>query len=257
MIRLLAQGQKNLPCNSFFPIFEGEYDVVDYGLPYAIRIGPYGYPVVLTWDRDNRGISHILALAIEISDGVQAAFELQDVDFPHDLEIVPAPLESSGIGDRLISVLVAETSTSGKGGIKKFVITPSGHIDNHSVPVEDFTNDTRPEGEAASHHALTALKPVKGASMITNSSKVTEREEPGTKGNARTTHGNAEEIMEGERKSHNYLPKEGSSSYYLTKNIVNLPSRVKEVIWNRSILIFVAIGALFAMIVLWWSGPRL
>jgi len=144
----------------------GKYSLKEeYGLPYAIRLGPYGVVLALVWDRDDSGSTHLVALSTRPSH-IENAWKLEGLDAPHDMEIVPAPLAVTAAGERLLSVLVAETAPSGST-VKKFVISPDGHVlakhdgdmDGGDAPVK-HSDDPPPDGLAASHIGHAALKPV-------------------------------------------------------------------------------------------------
>ncbi|PSC71645.1 peptidyl-glycine alpha-amidating monooxygenase [Micractinium conductrix] len=89
------------------------------GNPYALALGPYGSILALTWEPDSRQ-TWVLALGDE-TDKVLRTYPLDEMDAPHDLVLLPAPLELSGAGERQLSILVSTTNDSGDN-LHKFVL---------------------------------------------------------------------------------------------------------------------------------------
>lgn len=145
---------------------EGSWDVgKEYGLPYAVKMGPYGTPLVLAWDRDRSGKSFLVSLSISLG-RIDNSWELEGLNSPHDMALLAAPMELSGPGDRMVSLLVAETAPSGST-IRKFIIVPKGkglrEIDSTILErdgSEGGNDNEAMAGLAASHIGHTMLKPV-------------------------------------------------------------------------------------------------
>ena len=140
-----------------------------YGLPYAVQMGPYGAPIVLTWDRDGTGAAKLVVLTTAIGD-VAASYDLPGVDSPHDFTLVPAPLELTGAGERVIAVVVAETAPRGSK-LRKFVLLSSQDEEQAAAAElhsDDVTQD-QPAGLAASHAGHAMLKPVGGGKESSSS----------------------------------------------------------------------------------------
>lgn len=135
---------------------EGVWDVGRYGLPYAVRIGPYGVPVVLIYDRKESKNTFIATLKATGS-SILSIWKLSDIEAPHDLEIVPAPLSMSGLGDRMFSVVVAATPLTldlEKSNLYKFVLHKvQDPTTNSSKSAISTLNKELPSGLEASHAA--------------------------------------------------------------------------------------------------------
>ncbi len=132
------------------------------GLPFALRVGPYGSLLALVWDRDGKragasssspgadasSVSPASILAFDASEHFanglvteskfKAEYPLPGVTAPHDFAVIAAPLSVCGSGERRLAVVVAETlplapasSLSGSvasdalAGLKKFVFRPA------------------------------------------------------------------------------------------------------------------------------------
>ena len=149
--RVLAVNLENGEIQGHWSIGEA------HGLPYAVHAGPYGSPVVLTWDRDGTGKAKIVVLSTSIGD-IASVYELPGVNSPHDFTILPAPLELTGAGERKIAVIVAETAPKGSK-LRKFVISASFEGGNGSIADLGEVGD-QPAGLAASHAGQAMLKPV-------------------------------------------------------------------------------------------------
>lgn len=142
---------------------EGSWDVgKEFGLPYAVKIGPYGTPLVLAWDRDGSGKSFLVSLSISLG-RIENSWELEGLNSPHDMALLAAPIELNGTGDRMLSVLVAETAPTGSS-IRKFIIVPKGkeleEVDSIIENGESGDSGEAMAGLAASHIGHTMLKPV-------------------------------------------------------------------------------------------------
>ncbi|KAL4457726.1 hypothetical protein ABPG75_012591 [Micractinium tetrahymenae] len=87
----------------------GQWDLGSkYGAPYSLAIGPYGTVLVLAW-QSNEGKIWVVALQQEVGQ-VTRAYEVPGgLEAPHDMVLLPAPLELTGSGERLLSILVSET----------------------------------------------------------------------------------------------------------------------------------------------------
>ena len=168
---------------------QGYWDVgTKYGLPYAVHIGPYGAPMVLAWDRDASGKSRLVVLSTSIGEFTEV-YELEGVNAPHDFTIVPAPLELTGPGERLVAVVVAETASKGSK-LRKFVLTAEdNHLGKDGDEEEEDEEDAgkavadaaggqdQPAGLAASHAGHTMLKPVDSDGSDTKDKKKKEEKE--------------------------------------------------------------------------------
>ena len=70
----------------------------DFGLPYALTLGPYGTTLALTWKPGSQPAQAWL-VALDSQPGVVAAsWPLPGLQFPHDLTLLPAPLALTGAG---------------------------------------------------------------------------------------------------------------------------------------------------------------
>jgi len=135
-----------------------------HGLPYALRVGPYGTLLVLTWQRDTTGEAKIVAVADELQE-VAGAWVAEGAQAPHDLALTPAPLGVTGAGERLLSVLVAETAPSGSQ-LRKYVLRGAHHTHTEAAETAAAAQEEEevPAGLAASHAGHgTVLKPTGGA----------------------------------------------------------------------------------------------
>jgi peptidylamidoglycolate lyase len=131
-----------------------------HGLPYALRVGPYGAPIVLLWDRDRSGAARVAALG-DASGEITGVWDAPGARAPHDLELVPAPLAASGAGERLLAVLVAETAEAGST-LRKYVLRGERH-DDAGGGGEEAAAAELPAGLAAAHGAEGAgLRPIGG-----------------------------------------------------------------------------------------------
>ena len=130
---------------------KGSWNVSGFGLPYAVRIGPYGIVFSLLWDRNKSGHSYIVVLDRKPG-SISAVWRLDGVTTPHDMEIVAAPLEVSGLGERSISFVVVETGDGNKSNMHKYVLQRKQRIEppsrNSSAAPPD---QVRPSGLQASH----------------------------------------------------------------------------------------------------------
>lgn len=143
----------------------------EHGLPYAVAVGPYGQVLALTWDRGSTDVVKVVVLAAHGGD-VAGAWALPGVKAPHDFEVVPAPLGVTKAGERMLSVVVAETAPT-KSMLRKFVL----HSD-HSLAQEVERSEVAPgntaaddsahqqhhdgdsNGSVAAHGSLASFKPV-------------------------------------------------------------------------------------------------
>ena len=87
-------------------------------------MGPYGTVLALTWDRESSGRVTVVALGGDPG-RIEADWEVPGAEAPHDLALAAAPLSASGVGERLLAVLVAETRPAGSR-LLKFVVAPQG-----------------------------------------------------------------------------------------------------------------------------------
>lgn len=124
-----------------------------YGLPYAVRVGPYASPMVLVWDRERSGVARLVVLSPAIGD-IAAGFDLEGVNSPHDFAVMAAPVELTGAGERAVAVVVAETAPRGSR-LRKFVLIRKEAVEEGALGDVD-----QPAGLAASHSGHTMLKPV-------------------------------------------------------------------------------------------------
>lgn len=92
------------------------YDLRKYGKVWALRMGPYGSLLALTWQEDRA--AHL----VDVEHSVRA-WELPGLEklYPHDFAIGPAELELNGAGDRLFAVYVAPLCGE-CGALRKFVL---------------------------------------------------------------------------------------------------------------------------------------
>lgn len=128
----------------------GSEDVSMHGLPYSIKMGPYGSLLALVWDRQFSGKSKLLMLTG--NEGIAGVWDLPGVDAPHDFALLPAPLGITGVGERQLSLVVVETRQAGQNSLAhKLVLLPPEVEVNHDDGDDGDRNATIPEGLAASH----------------------------------------------------------------------------------------------------------
>ncbi|KAL4442992.1 hypothetical protein ABPG77_008483 [Micractinium sp. CCAP 211/92] len=98
----------------------GEWELgAEYGAPYSLAIGPYGTVLALTWQREE-GRTWVVSLKSEVG-AVLRAYEVPgSLEAPHDMVLLPAPLDVTGSGERLLSILVSETKEG--ANMHKFVL---------------------------------------------------------------------------------------------------------------------------------------
>uniref|UniRef100_A0A1D1ZR72 Peptidylglycine monooxygenase n=1 Tax=Auxenochlorella protothecoides TaxID=3075 RepID=A0A1D1ZR72_AUXPR len=131
----------------------GTWSTRQYGLPYALALGPYGAVHVLAWDREGPGAATWL-LALAAAPGrVAAAWRLPGLRAPHDFALLPLPLAVTLPGERSLGVVVVEAAAEGSRLVKfAFRAAP----DNGTEPV---VHDARPLPtalEVASHSGAAA-----------------------------------------------------------------------------------------------------
>ncbi|KAL4858006.1 Peptidyl-glycine alpha-amidating monooxygenase A [Chlorella vulgaris] len=195
--------------------YHGHWDFKkQYGLPYALALGPYGSVLALTWTRDSQA-PKTFVVALDADPGfVGSAWEVPGVVVPHDLALAPAPLQLTGAGERLLALVVSETKESVGDNLHKFVfmlpdVAPAsgssgrdiaqheqqqqeqqqdegrdhdsqgGHLghDAGSGGEADAVRKGKPAGMAASHIGHVMLKPVGGGSGNGSSSSSSAAEE--------------------------------------------------------------------------------
>lgn len=198
--------------------YHGHWDLKkQYGLPYALALGPYGSVLALTWTRDSQA-PKTFVVALDADPGfVGSAWEVPAVVVPHDLALAPAPLQLTGAGERLLALVVSETKESVGDNLHKFVFmlpdaapasgssgrdiaqheqqqqqqqedegqghdSQGGHLghDAGSGGEADAVRKGKPAGMAASHIGHVMLKPVGGGSgngSSSSSSAVEEQEQ--------------------------------------------------------------------------------
>ena len=93
------------------------WSVSSFGQPFAIRLGMYGIPYVLTWDLKTK--SHLLELST--NGKISQSWELPGVRAPHDFVFVPSPTSDHDPIERNISIIVTETTSSGESKAIKYV----------------------------------------------------------------------------------------------------------------------------------------
>ncbi|KAI7845909.1 hypothetical protein COHA_000641, partial [Chlorella ohadii] len=105
--------------------YVGVWDIEqEYGMPFSLTLGPYGSVLALTWQPSvSPAKSFLVALDANHPGSILGSWSLSGLQYPHDLTLVPAPLEVTGAGERLLAVLVGETKDSGQN-MHKFVLTP-------------------------------------------------------------------------------------------------------------------------------------
>jgi len=150
---------------------KGQWSLADeYGLPYAVHMGPYGAPIVLTWDREGNKKAKLVVLTTSIGD-VAASYDLPDVDSPHDFTLVPAPLQLTGAGERVLAVVIGETAALGSK-LKKFILVSTQTDDAVATELHIDDGDMEeilPAGLEASHAGHAMLKPVEDANQKSTS----------------------------------------------------------------------------------------
>lgn len=93
------------------------WSVSSFGQPFAVRLGMYGIPYVLTWDLDKT--SHLLELSTEGS--IAKSWKLPGIRAPHDFAFVPSPTFDDDPIERNISIIVTETSMTGASRAIKYI----------------------------------------------------------------------------------------------------------------------------------------
>lgn len=94
------------------------WSLSSFGQPFAVRLGMYGIPYVLTWDLKKK--SHLVELSP--SNGKISQFwELPGIRAPHDFVFVPSPASQKDPVERNISIIVTETTLTGDSRAVKYV----------------------------------------------------------------------------------------------------------------------------------------
>ncbi|BDA41933.1 probable peptidyl-glycine alpha-amidating monooxygenase [Coccomyxa sp. Obi] len=104
---------------------EGTWDLAEYGPVYALAVGPYGAVLALSWNRDKEGQpTHVVWLDENQAGKVAAAWAVPDVQAPHDMAVIAAPVRLAG-KERPIALLIGETRPSGSR-LQKYIVLPEG-----------------------------------------------------------------------------------------------------------------------------------
>eukprot|EP00191_Tetraselmis_sp_GSL018_P006201 CAMPEP_0177598376 /NCGR_PEP_ID=MMETSP0419_2-20121207/12308_1 /TAXON_ID=582737 /ORGANISM="Tetraselmis sp., Strain GSL018" /LENGTH=705 /DNA_ID=CAMNT_0019090801 /DNA_START=187 /DNA_END=2305 /DNA_ORIENTATION=+ len=100
-------------------------DTSEFGHPYGLAPGPYGSSVALLWEAPGR--TYAMELKTGRDPGGKATLDAvstweltskqPEADAPHDVALIPAPLDEERVAERGIDLFVAETAADGKGAL--------------------------------------------------------------------------------------------------------------------------------------------
>ncbi|KAK9908849.1 hypothetical protein WJX75_003782 [Coccomyxa subellipsoidea] len=136
---------------------DGSWDLAHYGPVYALAAGPYGAVLALSWNRDKEGQPTHVALLSETPGKVTAAWPVPDVQAPHDMAVIAAPMRLAG-KERPVALLIGETRPS-SSRLQKYILLPEEEV----LPVE--------AGEAQQVSARQQWREVLGAGEQETTSK--------------------------------------------------------------------------------------
>lgn len=144
----------DLKVGKFEPSF---WSLASFGQPFAVRLGMYGVPYVLTWDLDKK--SYLVELS-QSEETVSRAWELPGVRAPHDFAFVPSLTFKDDPVERNISIIVTETTMSADSRAIKYLFQAASSKAIEKSAVSQPKNDGLEE--TFSHMNTAALVKIDG-----------------------------------------------------------------------------------------------